>query len=224
MRPTRNPFRTRFGGAHIAIVAMCALAMLFLPAAAQDDINEVGVIIDYGDERTTWVWIPFDEPEPPLIDLLNETDLEMVTVGFGGLGEAVCQIDDTGCPATDCRQSMCQSSSTTPFWRMMKLVDGEWSMTGSGVSGTTVVDGEIYAISWSSEDPDLPVVTIDELAENAGADIGVLPPEPAIHTDGEADDEASPAAWAPAAGALVLVLVVAGFLVFRARSRRGADR
>lgn len=222
MHIARLLFNTRITGAHVAIAAMCALAMLIAPVAAQDETYEVGVIIDYGDDRITWIWIPFEEAETPLGDLLSETDLEMVTVGFGGLGQGVCQIDDTGCPAADCRQRMCQTTSSSPFWRVMKLGDGEWNMISSGISGSKVVDGEIYALSWSSENPELPIVSIDVLAENAGADREATQPISAIRTDGESDKEEPSAPWAPAAGALGVVVTFAGVLVYRAQSSRGA--
>lgn len=223
MRVNIRMFQMNSRGAHIVIAAMCALAILFAPASAQDESYEVGVIIDYGDDRVTWVWIPFEEPETPLIDLLNEADLEMVTLGFGGLGEAVCQIDDTGCPVADCRQRMCQTTSSSPFWRVMKLGDEEWSMISSGVSGTKVVDGEIYALSWSAENPELPIVSVEELASNAGADRDASDLVAAVRTDGESDqDNSSAASWGTAAGALGIVVTAAGVLIYRARSGQGA--
>lgn len=225
MRAYLRVFLMNSWGARSIIAALCALAMLFAPAAAQDETYEVGVIIDYGDDRITWVWIPFDEPETPLVDLLNETDLEMVTVGFGGLGEAVCQIDDTGCPVGECRQRMCQTSSSSPFWRVMKLNGDEWSMTSSGISGAKIVDGDIYAISWSAENPPLPVVAIDVVATNAGADRNASDPVAAVRTEGESDNDGSSATnWATAAGALGIVVIAAGALIFRARSGRGASQ
>lgn len=222
MRTTLRSIWSNTFGAHIAIAVMCALVMVVAPAVAQDDDYAAGVIIDYGDDRITWIWIPFDEPETPLINLLNDTELEMVTVGFGGLGQGVCQIDDTGCPAADCRQRMCQTSSSSPFWRVMKLHDDEWGMISSGVSGTKVDDGEIYALSWSAETPELPVVSMAEMATNAGADIEANDPVAAIHTDGEsAEEDASPANWTTAAGASVLIVTIAGVLVFRAKVGKG---
>lgn len=218
---TRRTIRTKLTGVHIVIAAMCTLAMMLAPAFAQDDWYEAGVIIDYGDDRITWIWIPFEEPDTPLIDLLNSTDLEMVTVGFGGLGEGVCQIDDTGCPVGDCRQRMCQTSSSSPFWRIMLLNSDEWGFGSSGVSGTRVADGGIYALSWSAENPDLPVVTIDELAANAGANRDAANPVAAMRTDGASDAEDESAAWLPALGALGVVVLGAGVLVLRARFARG---
>lgn len=200
----------------MALVAMCSLAMVFSPVSAQGAWNEAGVIIDYGDDRTSWLWIPFEDSEARLIDLIESTDLEMVTVSFGGLGQGVCQIDTTGCPAADCRQRLCQTNSSSPFWRLMKLNSDEWSMVATGISGAKVSDGDIYALSWSAETPELPIVSIDELASNAGADRGSEPPVSALRTDGDAPAEDTPS-WVPAAGALGLVVVAAGALIYRAK-------
>lgn len=197
---------------------MCVLAILFAPVSAQDSWNEAGVIIDYGDERITWIWVPF-QGDASLIDVLSLSDLEMVTVGFGGMGEAVCQIDETGCPTTDCRTRLCQTSSSSPFWRLMKFSGDEWVMAGSGVSGTKVKDGDIFALSWSAVTPELPPVSMDEIASKAEADRGVTSPLPAMVTEGEAPEKSS-ASWIPATGVLVFVVAAAGFLVMRARSLR----
>lgn len=210
-------------GARIVFATLCALVILLASVTAQETWSEAGVVIDYGDERITWIWVPFEEDEITLFELLERSEIEMVTVGFGGLGEGVCQIDDTGCPVGECQQRMCQTTSSSPFWRIMKLGDGEWSMTGAGISGTRVVDGEIYALSWSATNPELPIVSLDELANNAGADRSGLSPVSAMHTDGESSSSgASTNGWAAAAGAFGLVVVSAGVLVFRARSANGA--
>lgn len=212
-------------GVHIAAVAMCILALIPATAFGQDSAYEAGVIVDYGDDRITWIWIPFEEPETRLIDLLQSTELEMVTVGFGGLGEGVCQIDDTGCPVGDCRQRLCQTNSASPFWRIMRLNGDEWVFSSSGVSGSVVNDGDIYALSWSSENPDLPVLDVEELAANAGADRNASNPVAAMHTEGEsAREDSSSASWAPAIGAVGVVVVAAGVLVLRAKTgQRGEE-
>lgn len=203
-------------------MAICALALLSPPVLAQDDWQETGVVIDYGDDRITWIWIPFTEPETTILDMLTTTKIEMVTIGFGGLGEAVCQIDDTGCPVGDCRQRMCQTSATSPFWRIMKLNGDEWTFANSGVSGIRPANGDIYALSWSGTDPELPVVTMEELAQNAGADRNAADPVPSMRTDGESASSNDPGAhWASAAGALGLIVIMAGVLVFRARLTNG---
>lgn len=213
--------QARISRARITFVVICALVLMCATTSAQSAENEVGVIVDYGDESITWIWIPFAEEETPLIDLLEMTDLQMVTVGFGGMGEGVCQIDDTGCPAADCRQRLCQTSSSSPFWRIMELRDGEWSMTGSGVSGIRVEDGDIYSLSWSAENPDLPIVSMDELAANAGADRAANPLVPALRTDGVGETADEQQSWLPAIGATVVVLAAGVVLVLRSRRVRG---
>ena len=202
---------------HTILVVVCSLAMMFSPATAQETWNQVGVIIDYGDDRTTWMWIPFEGEETSLIDLIHSTDMDIVTVSFGGLGEGVCQIDATGCPAADCRARLCQTNSSSPFWRLMKLNGDEWGMVATGVSGAKVSDGDIYALSWSSETPEFPLVSMDELAINAGADRDAEKPMSAIRTEGESpEDEATPT-WIPATTAFGILVLAGGVLIFRAK-------
>lgn len=213
--------RFKFSRVHIIIAMMCTLAMLLTPASANDSWQEAGILIDYGDGRTTWLWVPFEEPEIKVIDLLARTEIEMVTVGFGGMGEAICQIDDTGCPAADCRTRMCQTTSSSPFWRFLKLSGDEWAFMGAGVSGTTATNGDIYALSWSAEAPDLPIVSIDDVASKAGGDRNSSAPVAAMRTEGESDRPAAASpSWAPAVAALGVVGAAAGVLVLRARSSR----
>lgn len=223
MLRTGGSVRIEFMRMHIAILAMCILAMVPLPAYADAEWQQAGFVIDYGDGRTTWLWIPFNEPETKVIDLLKDSPLEMVTIGFGGIGEGVCQIDDTGCPAADCRAKMCQSNSSSPFWRFLKLNGEEWSMMGRGVSGANVSDGDIFALSWSAIMPDLPIISIDDISRNAEADSDAKLPQPAMRTEGESSDAEEPASsWILMVGSVTLVLAVAGILIARGRASQRA--
>lgn len=205
---------------HIALVAVCILFLLVPPGVHAQTYNQAGLIIDYGDDRISWVWVPFAE-EVTVYDLLQQSDLDIVTLGFSGMGEAVCEIENTGCSVDDCRSRLCQTSSASPFWRFLRLTDGKWSMMGTGVSGAKVQDGQIYALAWSSTTPDLPIVTMDELADHAGANRDVSMPMAATHTDGEQHgDEATPRSWLPVAGSLSVVVLAAGVLVMRTRAVR----
>ena len=200
---------------HIAALAICILLSL-APSVRAASLNQAGLIIDYGDGSTSWVWVPFADDEITVIDLLEQSQLEVVTVRLGGMGEAVCQIGPTGCSVDDCRRKLCQTTSSSPFWRLMVQDGSEWRMGGSGVSGTRVGDGDIVALSWSGTDPDLPAVSMDDLADKAGAD--QTSSNIAVRTEGRVEDGDSSASWVPGISALGAVAVVAGVLVFRART------
>lgn len=203
---------------HVVALAICIL-LAFAPGARAASFNQAGLIVDYGDGSTSWVWVPFEEEELSIFEVLERSKIDLVTVGFGGLGEGVCQIGPTGCSIDDCRKRMCQTTSSSPFWRVMVLDGDTWRMAASGVSGTKVGDGDIVALSWSSATPDLPVLSIDELTANANADAAADQPLAAIRTEGRVDDvDDSAATWAPVAGTLGAVVLASGALMFRAKS------
>ena len=212
----------------IAIIAVCILALGVARASTVSaaEYNVAGLIVDYGDGRISYVWIPFEEDELSGVELLKRSGLDLVTVGFGGMGDAVCQIDDTGCPVDDCRKRLCQTSDpASPFWRYSRqTAPGEWSFAATGASGARVHDGDIDAWSWTGGDAHLPAITMDELALRAGADPGAVNdvsdmPAPAARTEDETGDVVTDTSH-PLMNVLIgtgAVLGIASIAVFRAR-------
>lgn len=200
---------------HVALVAICIL-LLVAPGARASSMNQGGVIVDYGDGSTTWVYVPFEEDEITVLELVDRSGLEVVTVGFGGLGEAVCQIGPSGCSVDDCRRKLCQTNSSSPFWRLLVLDGDTWRMAGNGVSGQKVHNGEIYALSWGNDEPTLPVVGMDELARNAGADDQAT--QPAYRTQGQLQAENASITWGPSVAILGVVALASGVLIYRAKT------
>lgn len=201
--------------------------------AAAPDFNVAGLVVDYGDGRVSYAWVPFDEDKITGLDLLRRSGLDLVTVSFGGMGEGVCQIDVTGCPVDDCRRRLCQNSDPeSPFWRYSQQGDpGAWSFANAGASATTVRDGDINAWVWSGVDVELPALTMDDIAGRAGVDLAAVDrmislPEPVVRTEGgeshNADDDGVPAGAISGAVAVVAVGAVAAFAILRAKRAQGA--
>lgn len=209
--------------ARIAVVAVCMLLVVSWTTAWAQETGVAGLIVDYGDGRVTYAVVPFEGEEINGLELLNRTGLDVVSVGFGGLGDAVCQVGDTGCSVDDCRTRMCQTSDPeSPFWQFSKLGDdGEWLFVATGASGAKVRDGDIYAWSWVGTTPELPALTIDELADRAGGnptDGGEV--RAYLRTEGEAASNNDGSGSMLAAAGIGLVVVVAGLLVVRSRMPR----
>ncbi len=212
-------------------VALAILIMVLLPAArvTAQEPNRAGLVVDYGDGRMSYAVIPFDEDEINGIDLLNRSGLDVVTVGFGGLGDAVCQVDDTGCPVGDCRSRLCQTSDPeSPFWQFSKLDGDEWRFVATGASGASVLDGDIYAWSWTGTPPELPALTMPELVERAGGDPDVaVPTNVLLRTEGAGPARADEGSWLSrepwAVVGLGAVVIVAGVLVLRSRRMAATD-
>jgi hypothetical protein len=219
----------------IALVAVCilTLAVARVTVASAADINVAGLIVDYGDGRVSYAWVPFEEEEISGVKLLERSGLDVVSVGFGGMGEAVCQIDDTGCPVDDCRKRVCQTSDPeSPFWRYsQQAAPGEWSFAATGASGAKVRDGDIEAWSWTGTDANLPAISLDELATLAGADPSILEgatsaPEAVSRTVGGERDSGSGESNSMT-NVIVgtgVVLGVAGFAIWRSRRVARAPR
>ena len=85
------------------VVLMVLLGGFGLPRAeAQEAVSYAGIVIRPGDGTVTYAYVPLDEPVSG-IELLRRSGVSLVTVGFGGLGEGVCQIEETGCDVGPCR-------------------------------------------------------------------------------------------------------------------------
>lgn len=206
------------GRMRVAMLAAGVLLLLgILPVHAQVP-NVAGLIVDYGDGKVSYAVIPFDEEEINGLDLLNRSGLDVVSVGFGGLGDAVCQVGDTGCSVDDCRTRMCQTSDReSPFWQFSKLENDEWLFVATGASGAKVRDGDVYAWSWTGTEPELPVMTLDDLVERAGGDPrSADEPQAFLRTEGGEISEDDGGRLGPMqVGALGTVLTLAILLVLR---------
>ena len=212
--------RTSLRSACIAFLAVYALLAVSCASAWAQEPGVAGLIVDYGDGRISYAVVPFEEDEINGLDLLNRSGLDVVSVGFGGLGDAVCQVGDTGCSVDDCRKRMCQTSDPdSPFWQFSKLgEDGEWQFVATGASGAKVRDGDIYAWSWEGTTPDLPVMTIEELADRAGGDpTDGGEPRAYLRTEGESAGEDDGSSNVLAIAGIGLVIVAAAAFVVRSR-------
>ncbi len=223
---------TRWRGSQWWIVALLVAvtwSVLTVGAtSAADATRAAGFIVDTGDGDPVYVVVTFDEPVSA-IDLLREADIGAVTVDFGGLGEAVCEIRGKGCDVSTCRQRLCQTGDPeSPFWQYWRQGDAGWTLSPLGASDVEPADGDIGAWVWIGTKPDLAAITWADLATRAGAPDAVV----AGNVTGEAsvyssagpieDDRGSPVETIVAGGAVAMVIVAGATLVLRQRRMRGA--
>ena len=71
------------------------LASASAPGVAQGE-HQAGIVIRFDDSTFAYVLVPFSEDEISGIDLLSRSPVPLVTVEFGGLGQAVCTLDGQG--------------------------------------------------------------------------------------------------------------------------------
>jgi hypothetical protein len=234
--PCRSRRRGVLGGARRTAPAALAslLLLLFLTAAvaawtatpAAEALHHAGLVVRYGDGHLTYAAVPFPEESISGIELLRRglaaADVPLLTIGFGGLGEGVCQIAGTGCQAGECRRRVCQGSNPNdPYWRYFRqAAPGDWQPLPLGASGSVVRDGDVDAWSWSGTAAGLPALSLADVARLAGADPSasaaagrtVLPP-------GASPSPEAGSGWTTYAGAGAILAAIGGGALFAARRR-----
>ncbi len=140
-------------------------------AFAQTTVPYAGIVIRPGDGTVTYAYVPLNESVSG-IELLRRSGVSLVTVGFGGLGEGVCRIEETGCEVGPCRSRLCQTGDRdSPYWRYFQAGEqGQWVASPLGGSATKVEPGGVDGWSWTPDDALLPIVEISEIPGLAGVD------------------------------------------------------
>lgn len=122
-----------------ALVALVAPVGAATPAcAAVDQPHHVAIVVEHGDGTIVTACVGFATDAISGIDALASSGIEYGTVGFGGFGQAVCQLDSE--PAT--YPPSCFSSSG-PYWAVfVARGGGPWTLSSVGVSSLSLHDGD----------------------------------------------------------------------------------
>ncbi len=195
----------------------------------EPDLHHAGLVVRHGDGRVTYAYVPFEEDAISGIDLLKRSGISHVTISFGGLGEGVCSLEGEGCPAAECRRSVCQGpGANAPFWQYFRQsAPGEWRPLTLGASSTKVRDGDVDGWSWTGHEAGLPAVSLADVARLAGVPLndegpgGDLPAIQTVYPPGVA-----PLAAEEGQGTMVyvvaggLLMLIGGGAVYATRRRR----
>ena len=187
----------------------------------------------HGDGGITYALVAFPEDEISGMELLRRSGISLITVNFGGLGEAVCTLEGEGCGVGECRKRVCQTGDpNSPFWQYFRQSSpGEWYALPLGVSSSKVHDGDVDGWSWTPHDANLPAMTVDSVRDliGAGENALELPADggsAAIIREFDANGKlrTSSSSNAPSAGeviagiaALVMLAGAGGLIVWRNR-------
>jgi hypothetical protein len=212
---------------------LLALCLLFMPdrvgaIQASGEHQVAGIVVDYGDGRVSYALVPFDDEGISGMDLLHRSGLALLTVDFGGIGEGVCQIEETGCEPGPCRARLCQTGDPdSAFWQYLEGDDGgNWAFAALGASASTVDDGDVDGWYWTGTTPTGAALTLDAIAGQLDVDLSTLRAgdslDPVAATVGAPNATNETSRRDVLAGvAIVLVIAGAGVVAVR-RSRRGA--
>jgi hypothetical protein len=213
-------------GAFLAVLIALLLTLTPFTSTSAAPLHAAGVVIDYGGGRVTYAYVPFVEEKITGIELLKRARVSLLTVSFGGLGDAVCTIDDTGCGLSDCRQRLCQTGDPkSPFWHYLRETSpGTWTFVATGPSAPTVTNGAIDGWAWTGDTPAMPSLTMEQLIARTGAPphaqaaSGKVPAAAVLKTGEQPSDHAQPLRQYLLGGiALLVVAALGGAAVWRSR-------
>lgn len=210
----------------LLIVLVAGLLLAGHAAAQETPVNVAGVVVEYGDGQVSYGLVPFTEESLSGFDLLDRTGLSLLAIEFGGLGQGICAIEDTGCDIDACRARMCQTGDpNSPFWHYSQYSAGEgWAMVPLGASSSRVTDGTIDAWAWSSDEANPAITSIEDIADELGVDLDAVRAgdslEPVVSIpEGMSNEPAAVGEREIAAVAVLGVVAVAGVVIIL-RSRR----
>lgn len=138
-------------------LALLALIEVSLPGVRAQTLNQVGLVVRFGDGSVITRCIEFNEPEISGHDLLLRSGLDIIDAFDPGQGVAICSIEGEGCPA-----SSCLTCDTPNYWSYWYLADGTWVYSQAGASNRKVHSGDVEGWRWGSGDPP-PVVPFDQI-------------------------------------------------------------
>lgn len=145
-------------------VLVLILASLLSPcSAATDEVSRAGLVVVFDEDTVFTACVEFTEPEIAGVEVLRRAGLRVVAQASGGMGEAVCKIEDVGCdfPADQC---FCEClGSPCVYWTYWYWQDGDWIYSGMGGSNRKLHDGDLDAWFWSDGQSKPPLIDFASL-------------------------------------------------------------
>lgn len=221
-------------GGVVALATLALIAAGFVwtgsplsTAQVDETVNVAGIVVDYGDGRMSQAIVPFTENKISGVELLRRSGLSLLSVEFGGMGEGVCAIEDTGCDLSACRARLCQTGDPeSPFWQYVQnAAGGTWQSAPLGASSSVIQDGDVDGWFWTGSTPRTAAVSLEDIAAEAGVDLhsfqssGGAGLAPVLVTTGDRSgrDAVSAGAVLTGVATVVGIATLGGFLIVRAR-------
>jgi hypothetical protein len=195
------------------------------PAAV---VNVAGLVIDYGDGSRTYALVPLEDEEVTGLDILDATDLELLTLGSSGWGVAVCAIEAVGCDVAACQARLCQTGDPdSPFWQYVRSPLGEgttWSFSNQGAGSSKVTSGDVEGWFWSGSRPTTSAPTLEQIAAELNVDLTSLDSTAVVRSVGLVPEgsspRVSPVAYIASTAILCAVAGAGAFAVHRSKVKQ----
>lgn len=176
----------------LVAVGLNAGALARQPVTMAQTTHRAALLVRFGDGRVEDECVAFTELEITGYNLLRRSTFTIAAAEMGGMGAAICKIDNEGCDPGIGEDCFCKSSEQKS-WSYWVLEDGEWVYSKAGASSTIITDGMVQGWVWgasSAAEPinaKPPMRTFAEICGNASgatptATIATTPTETATAT------------------------------------------
>jgi len=137
-RPLRVAFAVPLLAIGFGTASAVARAGPVAPLCAQAaSAHHAGIVVELGNEQVVRQCVGFDTATVTALAVLQASGIEYATDTFGGLGAAVCQIDNEPANYTQCLPA------SGSYWVFFISRGGSaWANSTQGVSNTTVGDAD----------------------------------------------------------------------------------
>jgi hypothetical protein len=153
----------------LCLAAMVLLALSGVQISRAQANNRVALVVQFGDGSTVTRCVEFGEAEISGHDALARSGLA-IEADYTNLGAAICKIEGTGCPASECLT--CAAPS---YWSYWHLKDSGWIYAPQGSSNYALHDGDVEGWRWGTGDPP-PVIAFDQVCAPPPPPTDVPPP------------------------------------------------
>ena len=149
-----------------ALTGLCSILLLLgfvrlSPAGAQQG-KRAGLIVQLPDVPPLTYCVEWSKDSFTGFELLQSAGLEIIAE-HSPMGAAVCSLNGTGCPASDC---FCRK---TIYWSYWHLVNGSWVYGAMGSSSYQVADGAVEGWVWGDGKSPPPTIPFSEICAAASA-------------------------------------------------------
>ncbi len=124
------------------------LALLFLilqPSLSAQGTHRAALVVQTAAGTVITQCVPFTEDSISGYELLVRSGLPLI-VDAGGMGTAVCSINDTGCPSSNCFCAC--SGSECVYWSYWHRMSDVWVYSTGGASVSMIADGAVDGWVW----------------------------------------------------------------------------
>ena len=113
-----------------------------------------GLVVDFGKGQIETRCVAFTEESISGYQLLERSGLAFGMDASSGIGAAICQIEEMGCPGTDCF-CQCKGGGACAYWTYWQLNENEnegaWTYAQAGASMVRVSEGMVHGWRWGDK-------------------------------------------------------------------------